>query len=88
MMSTKTVILFKNPSGCKPCEVVQLFLEREYPDLPVTVINPADEPELAIKFNVHSVPTLIVVARENNGKVLGRVNGVDFTKTREVIKLS
>ena len=48
---------------CGPCKMIAPFIEEiatENPDVKVGKINIDNDPELAVKFGVMSIPTLIV----------------------------
>ena len=60
---------------CGPCRMVSPVIEeiaREHPEYAVGKINVDDEPELAGKYGVYSIPTLIAM---KEGKVLRRISG-------------
>ena len=62
--SGKTVLLDFYADWCGPCRRVSPLVERfaeEYPDYAVGKINVDDEQELAEKFNVMSIPMLVVM---------------------------
>ena len=49
---------------CGPCKMVAPLVEElamENPDIKVGKVNVDDEPELAAKFGIMSIPTLVVV---------------------------
>ena len=67
--SGKTVLLDFYADWCGHCKRVAPSVERfaeEYPDYAVGKINVDDEPELTEKFNVMSIPMLVVL---KDGKV-------------------
>lgn len=80
------ILFFKSPDGCTPCKTLEEYLNNNHAEFTFETVNPFEDTELAIKFNVSSVPTLVAIDKDS--KVVGRVNGLDFVKTREVLKLS
>ena len=59
----KRLIKFEKP-GCVPCATMQNYLEELNAE--VEKVNPFEKPELAIKYNIASVPTLVLVNEEGN----------------------
>ena len=60
---------------CGPCRRVVPIVEeiaRERPDIKVGKINVEEQPELAMQFNVMSIPTLVVM---QNGQVENLARG-------------
>lgn len=60
---------------CGPCKKIAPILEEiagERDDVSIAKINVDDNPDIAMKFNVMSIPTMIVF---NEGEVAGRVTG-------------
>ena len=60
---------------CAPCRMVVPIIEEiasERPDIKVGKINVDEQPELASKFGIMSIPTLVVM---KNGKIVQRVSG-------------
>lgn len=60
---------------CGPCKKIAPILEEiagERDDVTIAKINVDDNPDIAMKFNVMSIPTMIVF---NEGEVAGRVTG-------------
>ena len=56
-------------SWCGPCRMLAPVLEKiegEMPDVKFCKVNVDEEPELANKFNIHSIPTLVFI---KNGSV-------------------
>ena len=73
--SDKTVLLDFWASWCAPCRRVVPIVEEiadERMDIKVGKINVDEEPELANKFSIMSIPTLVVM---KNGKIVQQVSG-------------
>ena len=73
--SDKTVLLDFWASWCAPCRMVVPIVEEiagERRDIKVGKINVDEEPELANKFSIMSIPTLVVM---KNGKIVRQVSG-------------
>ena len=73
--SDKTVLLDFWASWCAPCRRVVPIVEEiadERMDIKVGKINVDEEPELANKFSIMSIPTLVVM---KNGKIVQQVTG-------------
>ena len=76
MDSEKTVLLDFWATWCAPCRMVVPIIEEiagERPDIKVGKINVDEQPELASKFGIMSIPTLVVM---KNGKIVQQVSGV------------
>ena len=76
MDSEKTVLLDFWAPWCAPCRMVVPIIEEitgERPDIKVGKINVDEQPELASKFGIMSIPTLVVM---KNGKIVQQVSGV------------
>ena len=76
MDSEKTVLLDFWAPWCAPCRMVVHIIEEitgERPDIKVGKINVDEQPELASKFGIMSIPTLVVM---KNGKIVQQVSGV------------
>ena len=76
MDSEKTVLLDFWAPWCAPCRMVVPIIEEitgERPDIKVGKINVDEQPELASKFGIMSIPTLVVM---KNGKIIQQVSGV------------
>ena len=75
MNSDKTVLLDFWAPWCAPCRMVVPIIEEiagERPDIRVGKINVDEQPELASKFGIMSIPTLVVM---KNGKIVTKVSG-------------
>ena len=73
--SDKTVLLDFWASWCGPCRMVSPIVDEiaaERSDIKVGKINVDEQPELAARFGVMSIPTQVVM---NNGKVVNQVTG-------------
>ena len=81
MDSEKTVLLDFWAPWCAPCRMVVPIIEEiagERPDIKVGKINVDEQPELASKFSIMSIPTLVVM---KNGKIVQKVSGARPKKT-------
>ena len=75
MDSEKTVLLDFWAPWCAPCRMVVPIIEEiagERPDIKVGKINVDEQPELASKFGIMSIPTLVVM---KNGKIVQQIPG-------------
>ena len=75
LKSDKKVLLDFWASWCGPCQMVLPIVDeiaRERPDIKVGKVNVEEQPELASRFGVMSIPTLIVM---QNGKIVQRATG-------------
>ena len=75
MNADKPVLLDFWASWCAPCRMVVPIIEEiasEREDIKVGKINVDEQPELANKFGIMSIPTLVVM---KNGKIVQQVSG-------------
>lgn len=65
----KRIIKFEK-DDCSPCNMVSEYLDRK--GIVYETINPFNEPELAMQFRVRSVPTVILLEKEQEvSRVIG-----------------
>ena len=63
IQSDKTVIVDFFANWCAPCRVMSSVVDEiaeEHPEIKVCKINVDEQPQLAARFSVESIPTLIV----------------------------
>ena len=73
--SEKTVLLDFFAEWCGPCRMVSPIVDEiaeENPQYLIGKINVDEEPELAGKFGVSTIPTLVVI---KNGKIVNQSAG-------------
>ena len=75
MQAEGTVLIDFWAAWCGPCRMIAPAVEKiaeERPDVKVCKVNIDDEQELAIKYGVMSIPTLMVV---KNGEIVNTAVG-------------
>ena len=73
--SSKTVLLDFWATWCGPCRMVSPILEEiadERADVKVCKVDVDQEPELAARYGISSIPTLLVI---KNGKIVNQSIG-------------
>ena len=76
METEKVVLLDFWATWCHPCQMIAPILEevaQDCPDVTIGKIDVDKEQELAMSFNISSIPTLIVI---KNGKAVDKAVGL------------
>lgn len=76
LQSQKTVLIDFWAPWCMPCRMLAPTLEEiaeERPDIKVCKVNTDEQMELAIKFQITSIPALFII---KNGKAVERLEGL------------
>lgn len=74
----KKIIKFEKP-GCQPCEMVSVVLGEA--GVNFEAVNPFDQPELAVKYKIRSVPTVLLLDDEAE---VERIVGFDAGRLRKL----
>lgn len=75
LLNEGTVLVDFYADWCGPCQMIAPVLEEiagEHPEITVGKVNVDDDVSLAMKYNVASIPTLIIM---KNGKEHDRIIG-------------
>jgi len=87
LKSEKPVVIDFYADWCGPCKMLSPVVEavaKENEDIKVVKVNVDDAQDLAIKYEVMSIPTLVVI---KNGKETNRTVGlVDKTEILNIVK--
>ena len=87
LKSEKTVLVDFYADWCGPCQMMSSIIEKiaeENKDIVVGKINVDEEEDLAVRYNVMSIPTFIVI---KNGEEVNRIVGaVSKSKIEGIIK--
>ncbi len=77
----KKLIKFEK-NDCNPCNMVSEILDKK--GVSYEKINPFDNPEMAIKFKVRTVPTVILLEKDEEVK---RTIGYNVEELNEIVEL-
>jgi thioredoxin 1 len=66
-------------NDCAPCAQVSAYLDNK--GISYETVNPFDEPELAVKFKVRTVPTVIVL---ENDEIKNRIIGFNPSELDQI----
>lgn len=85
LKAEKTVLVDFFADWCGPCKMLSPVIDQiadEQSDIKVCKVNVDDEPELAMKYGVMSIPTLVVI---RNGKEVNK--SVGLVSKEEILEL-
>ena len=75
----KTIVKFEK-ENCNPCKQVSEFLDKKFVEY--EKVNPFDSPELAVKYKIRSVPTVILFEHDQE---LRRTVGFKPEELKEIM---
>jgi thioredoxin 1 len=81
--SGKVLIKF-SASWCSPCKVLTSIIENNPPAIPLIEIDIDEDYELAAKYKVRGVPTLIVV--ENGEEIKRKVGLITAVQLKQFVE--
>ena len=76
----KRIIKFEK-EDCNPCLMVSEYFKTH--SIAFDAINPFNNPEVAVKYKIRSVPTTLLI---ENGEVLMRVTGYQPNELKSMIE--
>lgn len=76
----KKIVKFEK-KDCNPCVLVSDYLDRT--GVAYQTVNPFDEPHLAMKYKVRTLPTVILL---NEGEEVGRTIGFQPSELKTIVE--
>jgi thioredoxin 1 len=70
-------VLYFSAEWCGPCKMIKPQMQQLQSQMTITFIDADTSPDTCSKYNVRSVPTLLVI---KNGMEAGRLVGTTITK--------